>query len=362
MERKNESLAPIELLSLIVGNMIGVGILTLPRDVGKYAHEDGWIAIIIGAIYPLYIAVLGIYVSKRRPNNNILFLSKKLCGKFIGNILNLLFLVGLIFNFCSTLVFMVSVIRVYLIYFLSKFKTILAIVIVVFYTCTKDLKVIARLNLVLFYITIILLTIPSSVLKEGNILNIQPIFSNSIINIIKASIQSSFAYAGIEIFFLVYPYVNDKKKIKKYTLISILIVMLFYIWSNFLTIFYLGDELINKLKWPFITTTETLVIPIVNNFRYIFMYLWSTIIIKTLSNFYFSITFTIHEWMKKIDRKYICLIIAPIVIIISMSFGNEARFQDISQHFIPLVTIFNIVFITIIALLVKRDDKNEKRS
>lgn len=362
MKRKNELLAPIELLSLIVGNMIGVGILTLPKEVGRYAHEDGWIAIILGSIYPFYLALLGIYMNKKYPNNNILFLSKKFCGKFIGNIFNFLFLMGFIFNFCSTLVFMSNVIRIYLVYFLSQFKTILAIISVVFYASTKDLKVIARLNLVIFYITICLLVVPASVLKSGSLLNIQPVFFSNIKDIFKASIQSSFAYSGMEIFFLVYPYVNDKKNIKKYTLISVLIVMLFYIWSNFLTLFYLGDELISKLKWPFIATAETLVIPIVNNFRYIFMYLWSIIIVKTLTNVYFTITFTINDWVKKFDRKYICFIMAPILLWISTNLGNEVKFKDISKYCVPIITTFNIAFVTIIAFLIKRDDRNEKRS
>ncbi|KAJ50815.1 spore germination protein (amino acid permease) [Clostridium tetanomorphum] len=361
MERKNELLTPIELLSLIVGNMVGIGILTLPKNIAKYAHEDGWIAIILGSIYPFYLALLGIYISKKYPNDNILFLSKKFCGKFIGNILNFLFLLGFIYNFCSTVVFTINVVRIYLVYFLPKFKTILAIIAVVTYVSTKDLKVIARLNLVVFYITIFLLVIPSNVLRKGNILNIQPVFSNSIGNIIKASMQSSFAYAGMEIFFLIYPYVNDKKNIKKYTLMSVLMVTLFYIWSNFLTLFYLGDELIDKLKWPFIATAETLVIPIVNNFRYIFIYLWSTVILKTLTNVHFTVTFTINSWIKKIDRKYICLIIAPILIWISTIFGNEVKFKVISKYFDPIVSIFDTVFITIIAFLIKRDDKNEKR-
>ncbi|KAJ50816.1 spore germination protein (amino acid permease) [Clostridium tetanomorphum] len=362
MERKNELLTPIELLSLIVGNMIGVGILTLPRDVGKYAHEDGWIAIILGSIYPFYIALMGIYISKKFPNYNILSLSKKLCGKLIGNILNFLFLIGFILSFCSTVVSMTNVVRIYLVYFLPKFKTILAIISVVTYVSTKDLKVIARLSLVIFYITIFLLVIPLNVLRRGNILNIQPVFSSSIGDIMKASMQSSFAYSGIEIFLLTYPYVNDKKKIKKYVLTSVLIITLFYIGANFLTLFYLGDELINKLKWPFIATTETLVIPIVNNFRYIFMYLWSTIIIKTLTNFHFSLTFTINDWIKKVDRRYICLIMAPILIWICMSFGNEVKFKEISKYSIPITTVFNISFVTIIAFLIKINDKNEKKA
>ena len=43
-------------------------------------------------IYPLYQAILAIYISNKHPTENILTLSKKYCGKFIGNILNFGFL------------------------------------------------------------------------------------------------------------------------------------------------------------------------------------------------------------------------------------------------------------------------------
>lgn len=212
MERDNELLAPVEFMSIIIGNMIGTGILTLPAKVSKYAHEDGWIAILIGAAYPLYLVILGIYISKKYPNNNILELGRKYCGKFAGNMFNGLFLINFLFNGTIVLTSISNIIRVYVSYFIPQYKSVIAILIVVVYTSFKKLKLIGRLNLVVFFVTITFLMIPGVALKNGSILNISPIFSAGIKDIFKASVQSVFAYAGVESFFLIYPFVNDKKK------------------------------------------------------------------------------------------------------------------------------------------------------
>ncbi len=64
--------------------MLGVGILSLPNDVIKIAKQDGWISVLLGAIYPLYMVFIATYLSKNYPKDNMLTLSKKFFGKILG--------------------------------------------------------------------------------------------------------------------------------------------------------------------------------------------------------------------------------------------------------------------------------------
>ena len=113
MNKSNSNLLDdYEVIGLIVGFVIAIGFLSLPGGVAKEAKQDGWISILVGAIYPLVESLLCIYYCKKHPNEDILILSKKFLGKKIGTVCNLLFLVQSIFfiaTMCSGLLNIFSV-------------------------------------------------------------------------------------------------------------------------------------------------------------------------------------------------------------------------------------------------------------
>ena len=51
-------------------------------------------------------------------------------------------------------------------------------------------------------------------LQRGNYLNLFPVFGSGYKNILKASLESAYAYGGLEGIFLIYPFMRNKDKIK----------------------------------------------------------------------------------------------------------------------------------------------------
>ncbi|WP_315121846.1 GerAB/ArcD/ProY family transporter [uncultured Clostridium sp.] len=357
---KDKIITPIEFMSIISGTIIGVGILTLPSDISKYAHEDGWISILIGLLYPLYLWMIMIYVSNKKPNNHILELSRKYFGNMLGNIFNLILALNFLYSGSIIVSYVGYVLINYLSYFLSRNNIIILISIVSYYTIIKGFKVVSRLNYVVFFVTIILLLIPSAALKRGSFLNVLPVFKNNIIDVMKGTYFGMFSFIGMEVAFLIYPFISDKKQIKKYSIFAFLFVALCYIWVQFITLFYLGDEVAYKLRWPLVMITETLNIPLVNNFRYIFIFLWTNVILKTLVNYCFFSSFTFQDVFKFKNDKVSYAISIIILIIVSISYKNLIRTQYINMLVGTFVIIYNLIYITTISIFVKRDDIYEK--
>ncbi|MBU3114241.1 GerAB/ArcD/ProY family transporter [Clostridium lacusfryxellense] len=97
MNKKNRLLTSVELFFILVGCIIGMSVTSLPANVVSIAKQDGWISTIIGAIYPLYIVLIGGIIIKKYPDSNIMNLSKAFFGKIVGNVLNLLFMFQFLF-------------------------------------------------------------------------------------------------------------------------------------------------------------------------------------------------------------------------------------------------------------------------
>jgi spore germination protein (amino acid permease) len=337
---------------IIFGCIVGVGVLSLPNGVVKIAHQDGWISTLIGGIYPLYVVIIASYIAKKFPNDNILVLSKKYFGGILGSIFNLIFATYFIYTTSMIASYYSNLMRSYMVGFLTSFKLLAIVFICTIYVVSRGLEVIGRISEILFYITIVLLLSPTMTLQISNMTNINPVFGSGLIPIVEGGIKSTFSYSGAEIIFLIYPFLKEKKKMLSSSLIIVTIIVAIYVWCVFITIFYLGPDIVNRSFWSFLTVTESISIIIINNYRYVFATFWSLIAFKSISiNAYASI-FIIKDLAYKIDKKNFYLLLYPLFLYLALKFGNEISRGNINEKLSPSYIVFNLLYMTVIAIFV----------
>lgn len=342
---------------------LGVGMLYLPNAVIKDARQDGWIGCIIGAVYPLYMIILANYVLKKFPDDDIITLSERCFGKILGSILNIIFVTFFIFIGTTELAGLANVFKVYTTTFLKSYQIYLSVFSVITYVAYKGIKPLARLNEVIFYLTIVLIFLPIMTLKYGTYLNLMPVFGSGFKNILKASKQTVFFYTGGEILFLIYPFLQDKKKFMKCSMIATVTTVLIYTWVTFLTIYYLGIEISPKYLWPVLTLADSINIPIINSFRYIFMSLWTLVVLRCISIFYFSSCYGLSRVIKKISPQKFAIALYPIIIFLTSLYGNPTRRRSYTDKILPYYLVYNLFYILAITILIslKKGDDFEKK-
>lgn len=358
----DKNLSENQIMSMAVGFMIGIGILALPSALTNVAKQDAWISAIIGGVYPTIIGLASVYMCKYYPQDNILVLSKKYLGNIIGNIFNFLFMVFFYIYVVTGIVGYVNIFRVFATPFLSSLKMQIVVVIIIMYTHNKGIKVLAKLNELAFVTICILMALLAVSLLKGNIVNVKPIFGNSFINILKASIESAYAYSGIEQIFLLYPLMRNKKKLKSTMFKAVGITVFFYTWVTFLSIYFLGYKVTTISIWPVFLVSESISLPIINSFKSIFLLSWTGIISKVLSNEYASTVYIAKDVfnIKKRWAKWLMHSIA--IVIMFYSFSKLSNPMDRSAFLgkaIPIVTIFIFIYVGIIVIFIFFD-KNKK--
>lgn len=362
-KHEDNLLTSSQLIHTLVGTIIGTSILYLPNSVIKISEQDGWISCILGSIYPIYLLFLANYMYKKFPKDNILVLSKKCFGKFLGNILNFIFLFYFLLAMTIVGSGFANVFTIYATTFLKTPQIILVTFIVPAYISYKGIKPLGRLSELVFYLTFLLFLIPVSAIKYGLLLNIMPVFGSGIPNILKGAKETALAYSGMEFLFLIYPYYQDKKKFKKCGAIAIFIPLVIYTWFTFITIYYLGIDISPKFLWPVVTLSESIQIPIINSFRYIFICLWSLLILRCATNFYYAFSYGLSQIIKNINQQKFVLLLYPIAFYLSTLYGPPTMRRSISGKLVPLSVLFNLIFISTVALLIrlKRDDSHGKK-
>lgn len=349
---KQSYLSVSQFTLIIFGSIVGVGILSLPNGVVKAAHQDGWISTIIGGIYPLYVVIIARYISKKFPKDSILILSKKYFGRILGSIFNLVFASYFIFIATMIASYYTNLMRTYIVGFLTPFKIIAIIFMCIIYASSREVKVIGIISEISFYIKIILLLSPILALREHNITNIYPVFGSGFSSIIKGSMESIFSYSGAEIILLIYPFLKEKNKMLVSSVIGIAMVIVVYVWCVFITIYYLGPDIVTKLNWSFLSVMGSVTVTVINNYRYIFMTFWGFVAFKSMSINGYASLYILKDFAHKIEKKKICFLMYPLFVYLAFKYGNEISRQSISDNILPWYVIFNLLYMTIIAIFV----------
>lgn len=346
---------------IIVGAIFGVGILSLPNHLAEISRQDAWISAMVGGIYPLYIGLLTCYIAKRYPNENILSISKKIFGEFFGSILNFLFSLHFLVNLIGTTTTAMRLGILYIVSFLNIFKMSIVIMILAVYGSFLGLKVIGRINEFMYYLKVIFLLIPLIALKDGSILNVSPIFGSGFKKIVSGSMRSVFAYSGAEVMLLFYPNIKDKISIKKAVFKSIFVMIIIYGYVTFLTIYLAGPTIATKSYFAVMLLNEAINLPFINSFRFFFMFIWIMIVFKTIITNYYSCSYVISNFYKKLNiKKVILLLFTILIFVINLIYDETARRKFLLLTVNHSVT-FNIIYTTLIAIIIhfKKGDKNE---
>lgn len=362
MEKKEKSLLTNkEFVFVLFGSVVGVGVISLPNDIAKVAYEDAWISALIGAIYPIYIVVIANSIRKKFPNENILVLSKKYLGKIIGTILNLIFEAYFIFLTGSILSAYTILTRLFVLSDTRRIIIIVVTVLIAIYGSTKGIKALGKVSVVVFYTALFIFISPVSAFKPGNIINVLPLFKSGVKSILSGALTTAFAYTGIETILIIYPELKEKDKMLQLGLKSVLIIAILYSWVTFITIVYLGTDIISKSYWSFLYVTESVTLSFVNNFRYIFMFLWALTVFKIISNSYFMAVTIAKDMLGKVSIKKVVFIIAPLVIAVALIERNVPTRTYIVERGIKLFVTYNLLYVTMIWIftMIKKDEKSE---
>jgi spore germination protein len=354
MSNKNQAmLTSHQLTTILIGALTTLDILSFPNTVVPTARQDAWISAALGHIYPLYLLLICLIIAKRYPEDNILKLSNICFGKILGNALNFVFLGYFLLIETILATSLSNVLRVFISFFIETEKILLTIFLVPAFVAYKGLKTLGRMTEIIFYLTLPIVLIPLSSIKYGSILNIMPVFAAGIFNILKAVKEAITAYTGMELIFILYPFLNNKNKLKSCGIISILFNIALYTWFTFITIYYLGVSLTPKFLWPSLAVSESVSIPIIESFRFLTISFWFFMTLRSLSIFYYTISFGLTVIFKKINIKYSIYILLPVCFGISMLYGSPTVNRAIlSKIQVPYI-IFNITYVTAIAILLK---------
>ncbi|MBA1334824.1 MAG: hypothetical protein HPY66_0444 [Firmicutes bacterium] len=348
MARNDEKITSNQLVAIMISLIIGIGILSLPREVTEEAGPDGWALIIIGGIVSTIVAFIITRLGDLFPGQSVVEYSKTLLTTPLGILYSLGFILYFLF-FCA---FEVRVFAEVLKQFLLD-RTPTEVIAATFlltsaYMVRQGVASMGRMAELLVPAIIIpyfLFLLPAvGQMKYDNLL---PVLRTSPLKLLSGAAVVTTSYLGFELALLLQVYMKRPKDAGKAMLIAMPLIMVFYLAVVISTVSVLGIHEVKKIIWPSLAIFRLIKVPgaFLENIHGFIMSIWVVSIFMTLSGFYYGAVLTLSRMLKLKDHSLLVLPLAPVIYFFSLVPDNVAKVYDFLDMFSMYLGIpFGFIF------------------
>jgi spore germination protein (amino acid permease) len=354
----NKFISSYALFSSLVVSIIGVGIFSYPRDVAEFVSNDIWLITLIGGIINLFIISMIVRVFELNgfiPFSDIL---NNCFGKILGKVAMISITIGSIVGMALGIRVFSEVVKIFL---LQKTPTEFIIVItllMVVYLVRDGLHGLVRFNEITFFLMFVPLAVMLLfTIKNADFTNLLPAFQDTSSNYLMALKYIAITYTGLEIIYILLPFLLDEKKANKVAKKGILFTTVIYLSIVILCIAAFGSSQIKTMLWPTIILLKTVNIPgnFIERWEGIVITLWILFYFTSVANGFSLSSYLIKNTIGLDNVKISSLIVLPIVYICSLYPSNIASLYSISSMLTPILMAINILIIPILLYIISKN-------
>lgn len=369
MDRNNDAIMSNQLFSILVINMIGIGILSLPRALAEKAGPDSLVVLLLGSVLFLIIALLIQKLIKKFPQKTIIEISNFLLFKPIGILIGFAYFIHL---------FLLTVLEVRAFGEITKNfllpRTPIEVIIISFllaavYLVRSGIESIARLSVIVLPLSIFpAILVLLVTITDLDFTYFLPILRTPLPDLLKAIPQVIFSFLGFEFIVFLAFFVKDTKNIKKTSIKCIGFVSMVYFIFTTITIARFGIEENKNLLWPVVTLFKSVDIPgtLLENVEAVIMSTWLLSIFMTVAISYYGAVFLLSRILKSKEHNYFALTLLPLIYALSLIPENVAQVYEYmemySNYFGTIFAIAIPILLFFISLFRKKPKKGMKKN
>lgn len=297
---------------MIVGTMVGISFLALPRIAAASSQQDAWIAVVIGSLLPLLVLLLIERLGRRFPDMDFIEMSQALFGKLAGSLLVAILGIHMLLAAVTVTIRFAYVDSIYLLQDTPMWAICLLILLASMYVAGHGGKVVARINELMFYIYLptLLLFLPF-LLNLSDYTNLLPVGESGLGNIARGSFDASLYFGRMEFLMVAYFMVTRRDEVLKAGVSALTYITMGYLALTLACLLALGPENLPNHISPMLGLFKAVSFPIMERIDMFFIAVWSVAFrpvfnLLCLSAFSFTRLFNLQE--KK--RAYLLILIA----------------------------------------------------
>ncbi|XRG80493.1 GerAB/ArcD/ProY family transporter [Rossellomorea sp. GAMAL-10_SWC] len=330
---------------IIFGVQIGIGMLSLPRELAEKSGAGSWISILFGGLISTILSTLYIKLCQKVPHKNFSSFITLYLGKIVGKIM--LFLISIYFIYGASLVLMLSVLFVqsYLLQHTSAYIILFLFLVPSFQLVTGGIHLIAKYIETIFPLVIFFLLMLFLTLKIPNFKNLIPILKEGWMPIIKSVPTTTVSFLGIEIIFVIYPFLDKKEKAMKGVIVANMMSSFTYLFVTIICFLNYNPYEILTIFAPVIDILSIIEFQFLERMDVILLSLLFMVISKTWVTYFWAGMDGLYELFKIKRFPLFVMTIFSLITISSFFFIPSFKFFDLQVK-----TFSNLGLIVILGL------------
>lgn len=263
MFSNNNLISLRQLKLLLILDIFGMSITILPRKLAEYGGQNAWLIMLISLILASICLFIINSLASLFPNESFVEYTSKIIGKPLGIIISL----GFIFKILILVAFEIRIFSEILkeiMLFNTPFWVIaLSMLGIGGYMASKGYEARGRIAEILIFVVFIPLAFVFFItLFDVDFSNLKPFLKEIQPNkIISGSMYTLFYFSGLEFILLIYPYIKEKKEIKKTTFKSLIFVGAVMLFTSIITVAKFGKYNLIHQMWPVLEMMDTIDLP-----------------------------------------------------------------------------------------------------
>ncbi|RTQ94510.1 GerAB/ArcD/ProY family transporter [Lysinibacillus telephonicus] len=346
----------IQALMLGITSITVTGHLLYISVIINHSGRDSWIALLLAIFPAILIGFTVALLSQRYQGYSLVEYCQLILGKALGKFVVILFLIYFLHEvslsirgfgeFYTSAVTLRTPISIFLI----------AILILAGYAVRCGLEVIARTNQ-----TILIMLIPIGILasilthKDKDYRNFLPILDNSMGPVLDGTLAITSLYSSIFVLSMIFPFVNSTKQLKRYSILTMIILIIMFIGPVTGVLAIYGEERATGLYFPTFLTLRDIQIGALQRLDILGILLWSLGSFAKVALFLYAIVLGTGQLFKLDDYKVLVVPIAALISIISIinseDFIGIARFLN---NYYPYYATFVGLILPLVLLIISQ--------
>lgn len=356
-EYGDEKISHREIMIAIPSMVIGVGVLSFPRQLAaETVGPDGWVSILVSGIIMIFFAWLLARLAARFPHQSFLDYASKIISKPVAIAITFVFIIISIGIVAIEVREISEIAKQYLFDKTPLEAVSLIFLLVVVYAVSGSRAGIFRLNM-MFLPIIIFIALAVMVLNIGwfSIDHVLPVFETNIQGYFGGMRTGILAYMGIMIILFYTSLVKKPEKVPKSAAIGMCIPVALYLLLFIASIGVFGHSVTSNMIFPIIELAKVADIPggFFERFESIFFVIWVMAIFNTAAMAMDIAVLSLGWLFKDVSKIVFICILSPVVYLIAMYPEDLIMIMSLAGYF----GYFTIAFtcgVTIILFLVAK--------
>ncbi|WP_129688196.1 GerAB/ArcD/ProY family transporter [Gottfriedia acidiceleris] len=349
MRQISPKITYVQFVLLIFGVQVGIGVISLPRILEDKAGTSGWVSLLFGGLLSFLISVAIVKLREKDPSCSFNMYFTHCFGKVLGTFFSLFFTLYCLGTGFAIILRSILFIQSYILPDASLFILLVLFLIPTYQFVTGGIQVLGKYIEIIFPIIIFMLIMLLFTLKQSNIHFILPLIKDGWLPIFKAIPTTTSSFLGIEIIFIIYPYLDQKEKALKGVLVANSLTTFVYVYVSIICFVIYSPDEIGVIFEPVLDILSVIEFQYVERLDFILFSLFLIVISKTWIMYLWIGVTNLAEMfrLKRVDYLFIgfsCVFLFLTSFFIPTFKQNDQQIQFLTMYGVIVIFIL-LVFI-----------------